>query len=74
MWDRLKNITAQQLGADLDKISPDARLRGDLCADSLKLVELIMAIEKEFDTVIPDEKAEEFVTVGDALDYIKSHI
>jgi len=69
---RVKEIIADQLGVDIEKITPEARFVDDLGADSLDVVELIMAFEEEFGVEIPDEDAEKIATVKDVLDYIKS--
>jgi acyl carrier protein len=71
--DRLRKIVAEQLGADEANIVPSAHFTDDLNADSLDLVELIMALEEEFGIEIPDEDAEKIVTVGDALSYLDAH-
>ena len=69
---RVKEIIADQLGVEVEKITPEARFVDDLGADSLDVVELIMAFEEEFGVEIPDEDAEKIATVKDVLDYIKS--
>ncbi|ACN99386.1 MULTISPECIES: acyl carrier protein [Sulfurihydrogenibium] len=69
---RVKEIIADQLGVEMEKITPDAKFVDDLGADSLDVVELIMAFEEEFGVEIPDEDAEKIATVGDVLEYIKS--
>ncbi|MDD2573235.1 MAG: acyl carrier protein [Bacillota bacterium] len=69
--DKVREIIADQLGVDEEDIVSDARFLEDLGADSLDLVELIMALEEEFDLEIPDEDAEKISTVGDAVEYIK---
>ncbi|ACD67270.1 MAG TPA: acyl carrier protein [Sulfurihydrogenibium sp.] len=69
---RVKEIIADQLGVEMEKITPEARFVDDLGADSLDVVELIMAFEEEFGVEIPDEDAEKIATVKDVLDYIKS--
>ena len=74
METRLKKIVAEQLGVDEEKIVPSARFSDDLNADSLDLVEMIMSLEEEFGVEIPDEDAEKILTVGDAMDYIESHM
>jgi len=70
---RLKTIIAEQLGISEDQVKPEARFIEDLGADSLDIVELIMAMEEEFSTTIPDEDAEKIQTVQDADEYIKAH-
>jgi acyl carrier protein len=71
--DRVKQIIADQLSIDEDQVVPEASFIDDLGADSLDIVELIMAFEEEFDMEIPDEDAEKIKTVQDVLDYIKNH-
>lgn len=71
--DRLRKIVKVQLGVEDEKIVSDASFLGDLGADSLDLVELIMSLEEEFDVEIPDEDAENILTVGDALRYLEAH-
>ncbi len=73
IFDKVKEIIADQLGIDEEEIVSDASFIDDLGADSLDLVELIMALEEEFDMEIPDEDAEKISTVGDAVDYIKNN-
>ncbi|HET8524634.1 MAG TPA: acyl carrier protein [Thermomicrobiales bacterium] len=71
--ERVRGIVAERLGVDEDKVTPDAEFIGDLNADSLDLVEVIMALEQEFDTEINDQEAENIRTVGDAVSYIEEH-
>jgi acyl carrier protein len=73
IFEKVKAIIVDQLGANADEVSLDASFIDDLGADSLDLVELIMALEEEFDLEVPDEDAEKLVTVGDAVDYIKQN-
>ena len=68
--DKIKKIIVDQLGVDESKISEDSSFVDDLGADSLDIVELIMAFEEEFDIEIPDEDAEKIKTVGDAVKYL----
>ncbi len=68
----VKKIIVDQLGVEEDKITMDSSFVDDLNADSLDMVELVMAMEQEFDVSIPDEVAEKVGTVGDAVEYIKS--
>lgn len=68
--EKVKQIVAEQLGVDEDQVTGDASFMDDLGADSLDTVELVMALEEEFDIEIPDEDAEKIVTVQDAIDYI----
>ena len=72
---RVKDLIAESLGVNPAEVVPDASFIDDLGADSLDIVELVMAIEKEFDINIPDEDAEKITTVQDAIDYIhaKAH-
>lgn len=69
--DKVKSIIAEQLGVDLDKVVPEASFIDDLGADSLDTVELVMALEEEFEVEIPDEDAEQMQTVGNAINYLK---
>jgi acyl carrier protein len=73
MFDKVKKIIIEQLGVDENDISMDSSFIDDLGADSLDIVELIMALEEEFDLEIPDSEAEKITTVGDAVDYIKNN-
>jgi len=68
--ERVKNIVIELLGVDEDRVVPEARFREDLEADSLDLVELIMAFEEEFGGEITDEDAQTITTVGEAVSYI----
>lgn len=70
IFDKVKGIVAEQLGVETDELALETSF-DDLNADSLDVVELIMALEEEFDIEIPDEDAEKIKTVGDAVDYIK---
>uniref|UniRef100_A0A3B0MEX8 Acyl carrier protein n=1 Tax=Arsenophonus endosymbiont of Trialeurodes vaporariorum TaxID=235567 RepID=A0A3B0MEX8_9GAMM len=70
---RVKKIIAEQLGVKEDEVANNSSLVEDLGADSLDTVELVMALEEEFDTEIPDEEAEKITTVQAAIDYINSH-
>ncbi|MBN1336419.1 MAG: acyl carrier protein [Deltaproteobacteria bacterium] len=72
--ERVYKIIADNLGVSLEEVRPDAAFIDDLGADSLDIVELVMAIEKEFDIEIPDEDAESISTVQDAVDYILQHM
>lgn len=69
--ERVKKIIAEQLGVEPDEVTPEASFVEDLGADSLDTVELVMALEEEFEIEIPDEDAEKILTVGKALEYIK---
>jgi acyl carrier protein len=70
---RVRAIIADQLGVAEDEIKPESRFIEDLGADSLDIVELVMAMEEEFETEIPDEDAEKIQTVQDTIEYIKAH-
>jgi acyl carrier protein len=70
--DQVRAIIAEQLGVKADEIKNDASFVDDLGADSLDTVELVMALEEEFETEIPDEDAEKITTVQQAIDYINS--
>ena len=69
---RVKDLIAESLGVNPQEVIPDASFIDDLGADSLDIVELVMAIEKEFSIEIPDEDAEKISTVQDAINYIQS--
>ena len=69
--DRVKKVVIEQLGVEEGQVVPAASFSGDLGADSLDTVELVMALEEEFDCEIPDEEAEKITTVGQAVDYIE---
>ena len=71
--DRVKEIIVEQLGVDADQVTENASFVDDLGADSLDTVELVMALEEEFDVEIPDEDAEKILTVRQAIDYIQGH-
>jgi acyl carrier protein len=71
--ERVKKIVAEQLGVKEEEITPDASFVDDLGADSLDTVELVMALEEEFETEIPDEDAEKIETIKDAVNYINEH-
>ena len=70
--ERIKEIVVEQLGVDLEEVGSEASFVDDLGADSLDIVELVMAFEEEFELEIPDEDAEKIGTVGNAERYIKS--
>ena len=70
---QVKKIVAEQLGVKEEEVTNDASFVDDLGADSLDTVELVMALEEEFETEIPDEDAEKITTVQQAIDYINSH-
>ncbi|MBH98463.1 MAG: acyl carrier protein [Rhodospirillaceae bacterium] len=70
--DQVRSIIAEQLGIKADEINNDASFVDDLGADSLDTVELVMALEEEFETEIPDEEAEKITTVQNAIDYVNA--
>jgi len=72
-FEKVKEIIVEQLGVDPASVTLDASFVDDLGADSLDLVELIMAMEEEFDKEIPDEIAEKIVVVGDAVNFLKEN-
>lgn len=72
VFERVKRIIVDQLGVDPDKVTPEASFREDLEADSLDLVELIMAFEEEFGGQISDEEAQKITTVGEAVAYLEA--
>ena len=71
--ERVKKIIVEQLGVKEDEVKDESSFVEDLGADSLDTVELVMALEEEFDTEIPDEEAEKITTVQAAIDYVKAH-
>jgi len=71
--ERVKKIVIEQLGVTEDEVTIEASFVDDLGADSLDTVELVMALEEEFETEIPDEDAEKITTVQEAVNYVKSH-
>jgi len=71
---KVKDIIAEELGVEKEKLTNEASFMEDLGADSLDTVELVMAFEKEFDLDIPDEEAEKLRTVGDALNYLRTRM
>ncbi|AYD40036.1 acyl carrier protein [Clostridium fermenticellae] len=73
IFEKVKSIIAEQLGIDEGEITMESSFVDDLGADSLDVVELIMALETEFNLEIPDEDAEKVTIVGDIVDYIKAH-
>jgi len=72
--ERVKKIVVEQLGVAENEVTSAASFVDDLGADSLDTVELVMALEEEFDCEIPDEEAEKITTVQQAVDYINAHI
>ncbi|SKA76324.1 acyl carrier protein [Clostridium sp. USBA 49] len=73
IFDKVRDIVSEQLGIDAEEITMESSFVDDLGADSLDIVELIMALESEFDMEIPDEDAEKISSVGDVVEYIKAH-
>lgn len=71
--ERVKKIIIEQLGVKEEEVKSEASFENDLGADSLDTVELVMALEEEFETEIPDEEAEKIRTVQAAVDYVKAH-
>ncbi len=74
VFERVKKIIIEQLGVTESTVTLEASFVDDLGADSLDIVELVMALEEEFDIEIPDSDAEKVVSVGDVVDYIKEHV
>ena len=72
--ERVKKIVVEQLGVEEDQVTPDASFVDDLGADSLDTVELVMALEEEFDCEIPDEEAEKIATLAQATAYVEEHL
>jgi acyl carrier protein len=73
VFEKVREIVVDQLGVEEDDVTMEASFIDDLGADSLDIVELIMALEEEFDLEIPDEEAEKISTVGDVVEYIKAN-
>ena len=73
IFEKVKKIIVEQLGVEEDDVTMESYFIDDLGADSLDIVELIMALEEEFDLEIPDSEAEKIATVGDAVEYIKNN-
>ena len=74
VFEKMKQILADQLDADIDSITMDTDIADDLGADSLDVVEMLMSIEDEFEIEIPDEKIEGLKTVGQVVDYIQENM
>ncbi len=74
IFDRVKKVVVEQLEVSPDDVKPEASFANDLGADSLDIVELVMALEEEFDIEIPDEAAEQIETVGKAVEHIASKV
>ena len=73
IFDKVKEIIVDKLGVDESAVKPEASFIEDLGADSLDIVDLVMALEEEFGIDIPDEEAQNIKAVGDAVNYIKNH-
>lgn len=73
MFEKVKGIIVEQLGVEEDEITMESSFVDDLGADSLDIVELIMALEEEFNIEIPDDEAEKIASVGDIIEYIKEN-
>jgi acyl carrier protein len=73
LFEKVKKIIVEQLGVNAEEVTTESSFTEDLGADSLDTVELVMALEEEFEVEIPDEDAEKLTTVRAVLDYIKSH-
>jgi acyl carrier protein len=74
IFEKVKDLVVDQLGVEIDEVTTEASFIDDLGADSLDIVELVMAFEEAFDLEIPDEDAEKLTTVGAAVNYIKTKI
>lgn len=74
IFDRVKKVVVEQLDVEPEKVTPEASFANDLQADSLDVVELVMALEEEFDIEIPDEAAEQIDTVGKAVAHISEKV
>ncbi len=73
-FEKFRGIIAEQLGVEVDKVTPEAKFTDDLSADSLDLVELIMAFEEEYGMEISDDEATKLTTVGEAWNYVKGKV
>ena len=73
IFEKIKEVIVDQLGVEEDSVKLDTSFIDELGADSLDIVELIMALEQEFDLVIPDNEAEKIMTVNDVVEYIKNN-
>ena len=71
--ERVMKLVCEQLGVKEEEVTPEASFVEDLGADSLDTVELVMALEEEFETQIPDDEAEKITTVKEAMDYVEAH-
>ncbi len=73
-FDKIKATVAEQLSVEADQVKPEASFVDDLGADSLDVVEMVMALEEEFEIEIPDEDAEKLVSVQDVVDYVEKNV
>ncbi len=73
MLEKVKEIVAESLGAEVENLTETTNFKGDLAADSLDLFEMVMAFEEEFGVEIPSEDLEQMVTVGDVIKYLEAH-
>ena len=73
MFEKIRDIIVEQLGVDAEEVTRESSIIDDLGADSLDIVELVMAFEDEFGVEIPDEAAEKIATVGDIISYLEAH-
>lgn len=73
LFDDVKEVVVEQLNVNPDEVKEESKFVEDLGADSLDVVELVMALEEKFDIEIPDEDAEKILTVGDAIKYVEDH-
>jgi acyl carrier protein len=73
-YEKFRSLIAEQLGVDVEKVTPEASFTEDLKADSLDLVEMVMAFEEEYGMEISDEDAQKLRTVGDAWNYVKGKV
>ena len=72
--EKVRSIVSEQLSVDAGEVKPESNFQNDLGADSLDTVELVMALEEEFECEIPDEEAEKITTVQQAIDYVNAHL
>jgi acyl carrier protein len=74
LGERIRTIVVEQLGVEASEVTPNANILDDLGADSLDVVELVMALEEEFDIEVPDEAVESIRTIGDMERYVAEHV
>lgn len=72
--EKVRSIIVEQLGVNADQVTREAKLIEDLGADSLDAVELVMAVEEEFELEVPDDQAEKLIAVGDVIDYVDKSV